>query len=180
MNQIVTPPKNSNSIMQMTRQKRKVSLVMRAAFMMICALCFAIPAQAQQALKMTNGTRQVPNNGFLFYDSGGPLLFDPATDPENANEYNWTTWYQHNEGYTLTLTVPEGNGVKVEFSKLLINNDFLYFYEGDVVDVYTNDGRWIAVGHIQVGSIAVRVLSFKQEKIDADFWQRRLSVPCAS
>ena len=48
--------------------------------------------------------------------------------------------------------------------------------EGDVVDVYTHDGKWIAVGHIQVGSIAVRVLSFKQEKIDADFWQRRLSV----
>lgn len=48
--------------------------------------------------------------------------------------------------------------------------------EGDVVDVYTNDGRWIAVGHIQVGSIAVRVLSFKQEKIDDDFWFRRLKV----
>ena len=48
--------------------------------------------------------------------------------------------------------------------------------EGDVVDVYTNDGRWIAVGHIQVGSIAVRVLSFKQEKIDTDFWFRRLKV----
>ena len=48
--------------------------------------------------------------------------------------------------------------------------------EGDVVDVYTHEGKWIAVGHIQVGSIAVRVLSFKQEKIDADFWQRRLSV----
>ncbi|MBR2397028.1 MAG: class I SAM-dependent rRNA methyltransferase [Bacteroidaceae bacterium] len=48
--------------------------------------------------------------------------------------------------------------------------------EGDVVDVYTNDGKWIAVGHIQVGSIAVRVLSFKQEKIDADFWFRRLKV----
>ena len=48
--------------------------------------------------------------------------------------------------------------------------------EGDIVDVYTHDGKWIAVGHIQVGSIAVRVLSFKQEKIDADFWFRRLSV----
>ena len=134
MNQIVTPQKNSNSIMQMTRQKRKVSLVMRAAFMMICALCFAIPAQAQQALKMTNGTRQVPNNGFLFYDSGGPLLFDPAVDPENANEYNWTTWYQHNEDYTLTLTVPEGKGIQVVFTKCRINNDFLYFYEGDAPD----------------------------------------------
>ena len=48
--------------------------------------------------------------------------------------------------------------------------------EGDIVDVYTHEGKWIAVGHIQVGSIAVRVLSFKQEPIDADFWCRRLSV----
>ena len=48
--------------------------------------------------------------------------------------------------------------------------------EGDIVDVYTHDGKWIAVGHIQVGSIAVRVLSFRKENIDADFWFRRLSV----
>ena len=48
--------------------------------------------------------------------------------------------------------------------------------EGDIVDVYTHDGKWIAVGHIQVGSIAVRVLSFKKEPIDADFWYRRLGV----
>ena len=48
--------------------------------------------------------------------------------------------------------------------------------EGDVVDVYTHDGKWIAVGHIQVGSIAVRVLSFKQEPIDDSFWFKRLSV----
>ena len=48
--------------------------------------------------------------------------------------------------------------------------------EGDIVDVYTHDGKWIAVGHIQVGSIAVRVLSFSKEKIDADFWFRRLGV----
>ena len=48
--------------------------------------------------------------------------------------------------------------------------------EGDVVDVYTHEGKWIAVGHIQVGSIAVRVLSFKHEPIDADFWYKRLSV----
>lgn len=48
--------------------------------------------------------------------------------------------------------------------------------EGDIVDVYTHEGKWIAVGHIQVGSIAVRVLSFRQEPIDADFWYRRLNV----
>ena len=48
--------------------------------------------------------------------------------------------------------------------------------EGEVVDVFTHEGKWIAVGHIQVGSIAVRVLSFKQETIDEDFWFRRLTV----
>ena len=48
--------------------------------------------------------------------------------------------------------------------------------EGDIVDVYTHDGKWIATGHIQVGSIAVRVLSFKQEPINSDFWYKRLSV----
>ena len=100
---------------------------------MILFMSFTQFIQAQsEVLKMTNGTSQVPSNGYLFYDSGGPLLFTPGT-PE-ADEYNWTTWYQHNEDYTLTLTVPAGKGVKVEFSKLLINNDFLYFYEGNVVD----------------------------------------------
>ena len=46
--------------------------------------------------------------------------------------------------------------------------------EGDVVDVYTSRNEWIAVGHIQVGSIAVRVLSFTPVSIDADFWAGRL------
>lgn len=46
--------------------------------------------------------------------------------------------------------------------------------EGDIVDVYTHQGDWIAVGHIQVGSIAVRVLSFEKRPIDAAFWYSRL------
>lgn len=48
--------------------------------------------------------------------------------------------------------------------------------EGEIVRVLTNDGNFIAVGHWQIGSIAVRVLSFDDEPIDADFWQRRLRV----
>ncbi len=113
----------------------KKQRVISAIAMSVIMAFFTLFAKAQgEVLKMTNGTRQVPSIGFLFYDSGGPLLFDPITEPENANEYNWTTWYQHNEDYTLTLTVPEGKGIKVEFSKLLINNDFIYFYEGDAVD----------------------------------------------
>lgn len=48
--------------------------------------------------------------------------------------------------------------------------------EGEVVDVYTSAGEYIATGHYQIGSIAVRVLSFKQRTIDKDFWKERLAV----
>ena len=47
--------------------------------------------------------------------------------------------------------------------------------EGEVVRVVTNSGDFIAVGHYQQGSIAVRVLSFNDVKVDDDFWASRLS-----
>lgn len=47
--------------------------------------------------------------------------------------------------------------------------------EGDVVEVFTKQGEWIAMGHYQIGSIAVRVLSFEQEEIDAAWWQKRIA-----
>lgn len=42
--------------------------------------------------------------------------------------------------------------------------------EGEVVDVYGTDRRFLATGHYQIGSIAVRVLSFRPMSIDATFW----------
>ena len=48
--------------------------------------------------------------------------------------------------------------------------------EGDLVRVLTAEGDFIAVGHWQIGSIAVRVLSFVDEPIDDAFWRRRLQV----
>lgn len=47
--------------------------------------------------------------------------------------------------------------------------------EGEIVRVLTNEGEFIAVGHYQVGSIAVRVLSFHDVAIDESFWERRLT-----
>ena len=47
--------------------------------------------------------------------------------------------------------------------------------EGEVVRVVTNLGDFIAVGHYQEGSIAVRVLSFSDVQIDDEFWHSRLS-----
>lgn len=48
--------------------------------------------------------------------------------------------------------------------------------EGEVVDVYTSKKEFVACGHFQIGSIAVRVLTFRQEVIDRNFWKRRLEV----
>ncbi len=48
--------------------------------------------------------------------------------------------------------------------------------EGEIVDVYTANDDYIATGHYQIGSIAIRVLSFKQRTIDKDFWKERLSI----
>ncbi len=47
--------------------------------------------------------------------------------------------------------------------------------EGDTVDVICHDGTLIARGHYQIGSIAVRVLTFDNEIIDRDFWNKRLA-----
>ena len=46
--------------------------------------------------------------------------------------------------------------------------------EGEIVRVLTSDDTFIAVGHYQIGSIAVRVLSFKDIVIDEDFWCEHL------
>lgn len=46
--------------------------------------------------------------------------------------------------------------------------------EGEVVNVFSSDGRFIAVGHYQIGSISVRVLSFDDCDIDSKFWSASL------
>ena len=46
--------------------------------------------------------------------------------------------------------------------------------EGDIVRVFTCNGSFIAVGMYQIGSIAVRVLSFDDIEINAGFWEERL------
>lgn len=46
--------------------------------------------------------------------------------------------------------------------------------EGDVVDVYSRQGEFLARGHYQIGSITVRILTFVQAEIDARWWLERL------
>lgn len=46
--------------------------------------------------------------------------------------------------------------------------------EGDLVEVFGANGKFLAAGHYQIGSIAVRVLSFTEREIDARFWEERI------
>ncbi|HBE40559.1 MAG TPA: RlmI/RlmK family 23S rRNA methyltransferase [Bacteroidales bacterium] len=46
--------------------------------------------------------------------------------------------------------------------------------EGDMVDVYDNKDTFLAVGHYQPGSIAVRILSFEEIEPDIDFFRNRI------
>ena len=47
--------------------------------------------------------------------------------------------------------------------------------EGDLVTVYDHEGNLIGNGHFQIGSIAVRILSFDDTEIDANFFLNRLA-----
>ncbi len=46
--------------------------------------------------------------------------------------------------------------------------------EGDLVSIEDAHGNFLALGHYQVGSISVRTISFENEKIDDDFWSRKI------
>lgn len=46
--------------------------------------------------------------------------------------------------------------------------------DGDLVDVISTEGEFLAKGHYQEGSITVRVVSFRDETIDVIWWKNRL------
>lgn len=46
--------------------------------------------------------------------------------------------------------------------------------DGDLVDVYDEDQNFKACGHYQIGSIAVRILSFETSEIDLEFYQQKI------
>jgi 23S rRNA (cytosine1962-C5)-methyltransferase len=46
--------------------------------------------------------------------------------------------------------------------------------EGDVVEVFSDDGEYLASGHYQIGSITVRLFSFRQVNPDYSFWKEKI------
>lgn len=46
--------------------------------------------------------------------------------------------------------------------------------EGDVVEIYSCAGDYLATGHYQIGSIAVRIFSFDREEPTPQFWEEKI------
>lgn len=46
--------------------------------------------------------------------------------------------------------------------------------EGELVRIVDFEGKFLAIGHCQIGSIAVRILTFEEEPINEAFWESRL------
>ncbi len=46
--------------------------------------------------------------------------------------------------------------------------------EGDLVLVTDNKDEFLAIGHYQIGSIAIRIISFEERAIDTDFWKEKI------
>jgi 23S rRNA (cytosine1962-C5)-methyltransferase len=47
--------------------------------------------------------------------------------------------------------------------------------EGDIVEVISNKGRYLATGHYQIGTISVRIFEFKQQPIDDQYWSTKIA-----
>ncbi|MFR9503141.1 MAG: class I SAM-dependent rRNA methyltransferase [Rikenellaceae bacterium] len=48
--------------------------------------------------------------------------------------------------------------------------------EGEIVDIRTKGGEFIASGHYQIGSIAVRIITFEQEEINQEWWNSKIAI----
>ncbi len=46
--------------------------------------------------------------------------------------------------------------------------------EGDVVEVFNDQGTYLATGHYQTGNISIRILTFSQQEINDDFWNKKI------
>ncbi len=46
--------------------------------------------------------------------------------------------------------------------------------EGDLVNIFSSQNEFLATGHCQIGSIAVRILSFEPVEVNQQFWNNKI------
>ncbi len=77
------------------------------------------------------------------------------------------------------ITLHKGKEISLQrhhpwiFSGAIAHKDNLQ--DGDLVEVYSHKKDYLATGYYAGGSIAVRVVSFKQTPIDAKFWEETIA-----
>lgn len=60
------------------------------------------------------------------------------------------------------------------FSGALLS-DVTSLEDGELVEVHSFQEKFLAVGHFQHGSIAIRIISFENQNIDTNFWINKIS-----
>ncbi len=46
--------------------------------------------------------------------------------------------------------------------------------EGEIVEVFDNKDQFLGLGHYQIGSIAIRIVSWKQVEVTDEFWEEKI------
>jgi len=60
-------------------------------------------------------------------------------------------------------------------NKIIVDGDDLSISDGQLVEVYSKQKKFLGTGHFQDGTIAVRIISFDKETIDSSFWKKKLT-----
>ena len=156
MNQLVTNKTKKKMIMRQTLRKRKSRLVLRAAFLALCALIFVVPTMAQVNtgdnyqvyMKEGNSTVAHDASSVYFYDDHGP------SHPSDGNTNYWDRWYVTDKHYTYVFRPKQaGDKIKVTFKQFEAytwnssypNNcqpigQFSLRINEDILRVYNSDG----------------------------------------
>jgi len=48
------------------------------------------------------------------------------------------------------------------------------YKEGDIAEIYSSEGQYLATGYLLSGSIAVKLLTFEQQEINKEFWKHKI------
>ena len=46
--------------------------------------------------------------------------------------------------------------------------------DGEIVNIYSNKGKFLGTGHYQDGSISIRVFEFTEQEINFNYWKNKL------
>lgn len=82
------------------------------------------------------------------------IILHPGKEESLKRKHQWVF-----SGAIKKIISPQGKDIELE--------------EGEVVEVVSNQNRYLATGHYQKGSIAVRILSFERTEINPGFWKNK-------